>query len=487
MPPLFLILIFFLYADLAALEKTIITENGPITYHVNCGWLTNSLKDGKGSGSIFYTSYNVSSNKPRPITFCFNGGPGSSSAWLHQGFGPRCIDLSYLKSLPETPLSFKDNIYTLLPITDLIFVDPISTGFSRAQENTSASLFFEFESDGYSLADFIISYLRQNGMTHRPLFLMGSSFATLRIVEIAYDLEHYHKINTNGLLMISTLLNYASINDPSLANDYPYLLTLPTYASTSHYYQIGSSNGKDLFDWIFEARDWSWTEYRKALLEGDSLSTKKKNKIAEKFSYYTGIPKAAILNENLRISPGFFLKEFLRKDNKTIGRFDVRYTGIDRNGNRRAWFDYDPSYSILCPIATGFLTYLQTELQFTPPPHLAYYFLGKTGNWKLIQDGSKFLSVNKKLKDLFLKQPRLHLFVASGIYDVATPFAATQYDLLHLGISEELKKRRIRHHLYKSGHMLYTDNHVQRELSDDLLNFFSAALATESMKASSQD
>lgn len=452
--------------------------NAYTLYHAEADWITVKLPKTETTAKIFYIAYKQPSDKTRPITFCFNGGPGAAAAWMHiAAFGPRRLDIPLIDPPHVPTVQMDNNPFSLLPTTDLVFVDPVTTGFSRANAPGDAKKFFNYENDVDSLSDFIFNYLKKNHSLERPVYLLGSSYATIRIVGMADTLNQHYNIPVAGLIMISTYLNYQTLLD-NTGNDQPYPLFLPTYAAAAWHYNINNARSKELLPWIQEAAQWASTDYLNALMQGDSLSPSKREEVLDKLSLYTGLSKKSLEKVQLRPTLGFYLKDLLREEKRTIGRFDLRYQGIDSDHNRETWFDYDPSYITFGAVASGLHSYLANELNFKEPLDLNYYFLGKAGPWHYEQEGSGYFSTNKKLREYLDNNQNARVFVASGLFDLATPYYGTTYDLNHLGLSKAEKEKRIVHHLYEGGHMLYTDKTVLKELSKDLMRFMQNRIPT---------
>lgn len=452
----------------ASLEKSIDLPSGRLEYFVEADWLPIEINEGKEKGSIFYVAYQVPSETPRPITFCFNGGPGSASVWIHMaGVGPRFIDVPPMQDF-SLPTNISDNPFTLLQISDLVFVDAIYTGFSRPDSPTPASDFFSYTSDVLALSNFIDSFIQSHRLEQSPIYLLGCSYGTLRIMGLAQDLYDRLKRPVQGLIMLSTVLNYQSLLASPLQNETPYILLIPSYAVATWHYALGPSRNYSLQEWIKKAEDWAFNDYLKALMEGSTLSKEKKNSLADQMHDFIGLAPETIKERNLYVSSYYYLKQLLRDKDKIIGRFDMRYNGIDTDLARECGEEFDPSYSIMGTIAAGFQTYLKEELHFQSPLDCEYYFLGKAGQWSYVKDGTHYLALNKTMKDLLQKLPQLKVFVGSGIFDLATPFSVAKHDFSHLDLPLEELQRRVNHKMYEGGHMFYTDKHLLKQLFQDV-------------------
>lgn len=464
----FILVCFF--STLCGHENEIHLPAGPLKYAVDAGSVPIHLQDEKIKGSIFYVYYSIPSDVPRPVTFCFNGGPGSASVWIHMaGVGPKIIETTPLEDY-KLPVKITDNPHTLLPYTDLVFVDAMYTGFSRPEIPTQASEFFSYTNDVYSLSYFMDEFIRKHHLEKSPLYLLGCSYSTLRVIGLANELKNTYKRPVDGLIMLSTLLNFQSLSPSYQQNDTPYPLLIPSFAVAAWVHGLGSSRKYDKEEWIKQSSTWAIESYLPALMKGDSLTQKEKSKIAEEMAGFIGIEKELIEIRNLRLDPNYYIKELLRKDNRIIGRFDLRYTGIDNDINRTSGVEADPSYIIMGTIAAGFQDYLKNELHVEIPTTPEYFYLGKVENWRYVKNSLHFLCLNKTLSNLLQELPKMKIFVGSGIYDLATPYRVAQNDFSHLNIDPADLHQRVSMKLYEGGHMFYTDKNIQGELVQDIKN-----------------
>jgi carboxypeptidase C (cathepsin A) len=436
------------------------------------------LKDDKcePKATIFYISYTkegVDDLKQRPITFCFNGGPGSSSAWLHVGvFGPRRVSLTERgDALP--PYCLIDNAYSILDVTDLVFIDPVSTGYSRAIPVEEAKHFHGVEEDIKSIAEFIRLYTTRFNRWESPKFLAGESYGTTRAAGLAGYLHDKYYMYMNGILLVSSVLNFQSI-DFTDGNDLPYLLFLPSYTAAAWYHKrLEPELQNDLMRTLQEAENFVINEYSLALFKGNMLSVREKQNIIEKLARYTALSPEYIDRSNLRIDIMRFVKELLRNQKRTIGRFDSRFEGIDANAAGE-YFDYDPSADAIFGAFTATLNYyLHSELKWKQDNH--YKILTNVQPWDYGIATNQYLNVAETLRGVMTKNPHMRVFVANGYYDLATPYFATEYTFSHLNLDPSLADH-VSMSYYDAGHMMYIHRPSLIKLKQDLANFYRRTL-----------
>jgi len=449
----------------------VVIEGKKIPYRAVAGNFILRDEAQKPIGNLFWVSYSrdeLADQPNRPVTFCFNGGPGASSVWLNLGLlGPKKIQVTEKReAIP--PYQLVDNPLSLLDVTDLVFIDPISTGYSYAIPNESAKKFHGVEEDTKVMAEAIRLYLEKYNRWNSPKYLLGESYGTLRAVTLASYLHNNAFIYLNGVILISSVLSFNMI-DFDLGNDLPYLLFLPSYTATAWYHKkLPSALQGDLFLALDQSKAFAAQDYAAALFKGDSLPAEQKNSIAEKLSSFTGLSSEYILNANLRVDFGHFAKELLRDQQRTVGRFDSRFEGIDGDGIG-SYIEYDPSLNnVLGAFTAAYTQYLKSDLNWNSD--LPYYSLRNLDRWDYGKD-NQYKNVLGILRNLMSKSRRLNIFVASGYYDLATPFFGTQYTFNHLGLDPSLIDQ-ITLKYYQGGHMMYTNPSVQVQLRKDLLNFY---------------
>lgn len=427
----------------------------------------------KDKAEIFFTAYtkdHVKDLNERPITFAFNGGPGSSSVWLHMGvLGPRRV-LMEDGQASRPPYALTDNEQSLLDSTDLIFIDPVGTGYSRPVEGEKASDFHTLKRDIESVAEFIRLYTSRNGRWSSPKFLAGESYGTTRAAGLAGELQERHGMYLNGLMLISVVLDFTTLLfAPN--NDLPNMLYIPTYAATARYHGKLSPKYQDmpLRDFLDEVEAFTLNDYAPALLKGSSLSEKDTKRLARKLSAYTGISETYIERAKIRLNIMRFCKELLRDEHTTIGRLDSRFKGKDRDSAGET-FEYDPSMAaIMGPYTATFNDYIRQELGFESDRLYQILSFDVNKNWKWEND-NKHVNVAETLRKAMNMNPHLKVHVANGYYDLATPHFATEYTLNHLGLDEE-NANNISSSYYEAGHMMYVHMPSLAKLKDELAAF----------------
>ncbi|HLW52403.1 MAG TPA: peptidase S10 [Candidatus Angelobacter sp.] len=447
-------------------------------YTVTAGMMPlKNNETGEIEAHMFYMAYTLDGQAPehRPLTFSFNGGPGSASVWLHLGaIGPKRVRMQPNGMMPAPPYQLIDNEYTWLDQTDLVFIDTVGTGYSRAVKKEFAKNFLGLRNDIASVGEFIRLYLGRAQRWSSPLFLVGESYGTTRAAGLSgYLVEH--GVAFNGIILISSILNFQT-TDSSPGNDLPYVLFLPTYASAAWYHKKLGNDFPDLDKLHAEVEQWAANGYAQALAKGDRLTPQERQDMIDHLARYTGLNKTYIDQSNLRVDEPHFTQELLRDQKKVVGRLDSRFTGTMRSDvAERA--DYDPSMSAIRPPYTAmFNQYVRTELGYKSD--LEYYVLGggfrfDEWDWGIRRGG--YPDTAEALKDAFDRNPFMKLFVGSGYYDLATPYFATQYTLNHMGLDSDQHKR-VSLGYYGAGHMMYIQDQSLGELKKDVSAFMSNAL-----------
>jgi carboxypeptidase C (cathepsin A) len=441
------------------------------------------LKDDKcqPKASLFFISYTkegVDDVRQRPLTFCFNGGPGSSSVWLHLGvLGPKRV---YLDDEGDAvpPYHLVENEFSLLDVTDLVFIDPVSTGYSQAIPPDNAKHFYGVKEDVKSVADFIRLYLTRFNRWESPKFIIGESYGTTRAASLAGLLHDDYFIYMNGIALISSALNFQTL-DFSAGNDLAYLLALPSYTATAWYHKkLAPDLQANFLETVQAAREFVNHDYTLALFKGDLLSQDERQRVIQQLARFTGLSPEYIERSNLRIDTMHFAKELLRDQKQMVGRFDGRFRGIDLNAVGE-YFEYDPSVEAVFGAFTAtFNHYIQTDLKWKKDA--PYKILVNLFPWNYGKD-NQYLNVAEALRGVMTKNPYLRVFVGSGYYDLATPFFATEYTFNHLGISAALMKHVTMKH-YEAGHMLYIYRPALAQLKRDLAEFYRQTLINQSEK-----
>ena len=420
---------------------------------------------------IAYTLDGVKDPSSRPVTFSFNGGPGSSSVWLHLGvLGPKRVAMDEVGNPLPPPYRLVDNEHTLLTASDLVFIDPVSTGYSRPVKGEKAKAFHDFEKDIASVGDFIRLYATRYGRWTSPKFLVGESYGTTRAAGLSNYLQERHGMYLNGVMLVSSILDFQTARF-DVGNDLPYLLFLPSYTATAHYHGKlpKALQARPLDEVLREAEGFALGEYASALLQGSSLSQRQAARIARALSRYTGLSRAFIERCNLRVEIMRFTKELCRDERRSVGRLDSRFKGIDRDSAGET-FEYDPSYAtIQGPFTATFNDYVRRELGFESD--LTYEILkGLYQHWSFKGFENRYLNVAEKLRKALTQNPHLKVHVASGYYDLATPYFASKYTLSHLGLEPELQEN-LSSSTYEAGHMMYVHQPSLAKLNETLSAF----------------
>ena len=453
-----------------------------ISYKVTTGTmaLKESIDDPKAG--IFFIAYtrtdgvNAKDNPARrPVTFSFNGGPGSSSVWLHLGLlGPRRVKADSMGAAGAPPYELVDNQYSLLDKTDLVFIDPVSTGFSRAAKGEDAHQFHGVSEDVHSVGEFIRLYTTRYERWASPKFLIGESYGTTRAAGLSGYLQRKHGMYLNGIMLISSILNFETA-DFTVGNDLPYILFLPSYTATAWYHKrLPADLQSDLTAALKEAETFALGDYTTALMQGDEISEATRKSVTHELARLTGLSEEYIAETNMRVLIHRFTKELLRDKRRTVGRLDSRFVGIDSDAAGE-YADYDPSYANILGLYSETMNdYVRRDLEFKSD--LPYEILtGKVHPWNYGQYKNRFVNVGETLREAMTKNPFLKVFVANGYYDLATPYLATEYTFSHLGLDPSLRDN-VSMGYYTAGHMMYIKLSQLAKLHDDLVKFMDGAM-----------
>ena len=435
-----------------------VTINGQaINYTATTGYLVLRTEEQKPRAKLFFVAYtknNETNLAQRPITFAFNGGPGSSSVWLHLGaLGPKRVLMTEQgKPLPP-PYALVDNEYSWLDQTDLVFIDPVETGFSRPAKGVKKKEFTGFKQDIESVGDFIRLYTTRNGRWSSPKFLAGESYGTTRAAGLSGYLQDRHGMYLNGLMLISSILNFQTARF-GRGNDLPYALFLPTYAAVAYYHNRLPEPVNNLEEFLDEVEQFALGDYTLALMRGDSLSADQRVALANRLHRYTGLDTAYLRRTNYRIHISRFVKELRRDEGISVGRLDGRLTGRDYD-DAGDQYDFDPSLdgTITGPYTATLNAYLHDELNYRND--LPYEILtGRVQPWDYSNVQNEFLNVAETLREAINKNPFLKVHVFNGYYDLATPYFATEYTFSHMHLRDSLSGN-VSMSYYPAGHMMY--------------------------------
>ncbi|HZF10786.1 MAG TPA: peptidase S10 [Thermoanaerobaculia bacterium] len=447
-----------------------------IAYTATAGTLLLRDDDETPRASFFYIAYikdGVKDPHQRPVTFSFNGGPGSASLWVHLGaFGPKALARDPEGRALPPPGHLVDNDLSLLDTTDLVFIDPIWTGYSRPLPGEDVKKFTGLENDVKSVAEFIRLWTSRNERWASPKLLAGESYGTTRAAGLARYLDDRYGLQLNGLILVSSILNWQD-QDFHVGNDMPYLLILPTYTATAWYYQkLPPELSGDLRRTLDEVEAFALHDYALALLAGDRLPAGERREIATRLARYTGLSVDYVLRANLRVELERFTKELLRDQGKTVGRLDTRFTGWDLDAAGETP-EYDPaSAAVNAPYAGAVNDYLRRELGFKSD--LVYeYVSNKVRPWSFEPFHNQYVNVAEYLRQEMNQNPEMKVLIVGGHYDLATPYFDSVYTMDHLGLPPELRGN-IRMIQYEAGHMMYIRRSEHEKLKRDLTEFITA-------------
>ncbi len=458
-----------------------ITVDGKVLkYTATAGRLPIKRGDGRIDAEMFFVAYTLDGQEAskRPLTFAFNGGPGSATAWLHMGsVGPKQVVLQPNGFMPAAPYRMVDNPNCVLDKTDLVFVDAINTGFSRAANADMAKKYLGVKGDIEAFGEFIRLYITRYDRWPSPLFQLGESYGTTRAAGIAGYLAD-HGISFNGITMLSTAIDFGTL-EWTKNNDLPYVLLVPTFTMIAAYHKrLPADLLHDVSRTRQEVEHWALTDYALALEKGDAISAQERQKIVDEYARYTGLDKKLIDNSNLRIDVMQFMKNLLLDQKLVVGRLDGRFTGPHPAGVLDSAF-YDPTGSaILPPYTAVFNNYVRTELGYkvdTPYKIFAYEEPGFE-KWEWGSADKGFPNTGPGLRDALTKNPYLKVLVMEGYYDLATPYAAANYTFDHLDLPPDYRKN-ISYATYESGHMVYVDGPSGAKMKKDLVEFMERSRA----------
>jgi len=437
----------------------------------------------KAEASMFYVAYfkNGAPSADRPITFIYNGGPGSSTVWLHMGaFGPRRVVTKDDSHTPAAPYQLVDNAYSLLDASDLVFVDAPGTGFGRVAGKDKEKAFFGVDQDAYAFSQFVMGFLSKYGRWNSPKYLFGESYGTPRSSVLVNALETNNDLDFNGVILLSQILNFDLSADGPQYNpgtDEAYVVALPTYAATAWYHnKIPGGRAADLPTFLKEVEHFATGDYAKALQAGSELDPAQRQAIAEKLSQYIGLPTAYILKSDLRVNGGQFERNLLDAEGQTTGRLDTRFAGPSMDVLSRE-ADYDPqSAAISSAYVSAFNDYTRKTLGFGEgKTYKAETDVGRFWTFDHTPPGapgpaSGILNVMPDLASAMKYNPQLKVMVNGGYYDLATPYYEGWYEMHHMPIPADLDGN-IEYHYYQSGHMVYAHEAALKELHDNVAAF----------------
>lgn len=455
-----------------------ITIGGKVLkYTATTGRLPIKRGDGKIEAEMFFVAYTLDGEDAgkRPLTFAFNGGPGSASIWLHMGaLGPRRVALTPEGFMPPAPYHVEDNQATLLDKSDLVLVDAVGTGFSRAADAEMSKKFWGVKGDIEAFSEFIRLYITRNERWTSPLFLLGESYGTTRAAGVAGYLAD-HGISFNGVTLLSTVLNFQTLVDAK-TNDQPYIFLLPTFTMIAGYHhKLPSDLANDMNKARQESEHFASNEYAQALAKGDALSPEERQRVIDEEARVTGLGKDVIDQANLRIDVPKFTHYLLIDQKLRVGRLDGRFKGPDPEGLLDTPF-YDPTSSAIQPPYTSvFNNYVRTELGYkTDMPYYVFAQQAGFAKWEWGSAIEGFPDTASALRQAMVKNPYLKVLVMEGYYDLATPYYAANFTFDHLDLSQTYRAN-ISYATYEAGHMVYLPNDGVKKMKADQVNFMEMA------------
>jgi carboxypeptidase C (cathepsin A) len=451
-------------------QDTVTIDGQKIDYRVTASTLTLKSDDDKDRAAIFNVSYErmgQAERHKRPVVFAFNGGPGSSAVWLHLGaLGPKIVPTSLdgTKTLPP-PAIVQENPFSILDVADIVFIDPVSTGFSRAQGETKAREFHGVQGDIRSVGDFIRRWTTENDRWASPKYLLGESYGGIRASGLADHLQKEHGMSLNGVVLLSSLIDFRTLRS-SQADDLSYAVFLPGMTGTSHFHKKIEGDRNKLVE---EARVFAFGPYYQALLKGAAISGEEKLTVAAQLEQFTGLPAALFIETNLRLDSSRYRKELLRSEGLVLGRFDAR-TAWPVIDSSQDWAGYDPSYSVVFgAFATAMNDYLSRDLGWTG--HHPYKILtGDVQPWDWGTSNS-VVNMSRNLENAMRENPDLKVLVMAGYTDLATPPANIQYSIDHLFSIPDERRKAIKFTWYDAGHMFYLNQPDLEKMRKDLVDF----------------
>ncbi len=464
-------------------DHTIKVGGQTIAYKATIGSI--QIKNGEGDPTalIFYTAYTKSDIKDvtqRPIAFLYNGGPGSASIWLHMGaFGPKRVVTRNGEFTPPPPYQMSDNVSTLLDVTDMVFIDPVGTGFSHAVGKSQNKDFWGVDPDIHSLGQFVATYVTRNNRWNSPKFLIGESYGTFRSAALANYLQNSETMSLNGIVLISSVLDVGTISFLP-GDDISYILYLPTYAATAWYHKTLTDRPADLNAFLAEARTFAGGEYATALMKGSRLTPAERADIAKKLSHFTGLSEDYLLKADLRVVEPQFTAELQRSRGLTTGRLDSRFSGTNPDPLSEFGFSDPQSDAISPAFVATFNSYVHDELKFGEGKRYEPLNGGANRAWTWTHEGTGGFgfpgpaNTEQDLEQVLVQNPHLQVEVENGYYDLATPFFESEYTMAHLGLPQNLVKN-IHQQYYEAGHMMYVHDEDLAKLKANIAAFIANA------------
>jgi carboxypeptidase C (cathepsin A) len=454
-----------------------------IEYTATAGRMLMKSDDGEEKAHLFFVAYTRKGKDDaaeRPITFCFNGGPGSSSVWLHLGMlGPKRVKVRDDARPQPPPFKLIPNEYSLLDVTDLVFIDPVSTGYSRPAEGEQKGQFHGYEEDRQSVGQFIHDYVSRYERWASPKFLLGESYGGLRAAGLADTLQNRYRMYLNGIVMVSPAVDFQTLAFGD-TNDLPFILFLPSYAATAWYHGVLDEELQELplDQLVRRAERFAQGPYANALWQGTRLDEEREAEVADQMSRLTGLSVDYVRQANLRVSMQRFGKELLRDQRRTVGRYDSRYLGIERDAAGEGARE-DPSGAATFGEFTAAMNdYMRRDLQYKED-RVYEILTGNVHPWSYDRFENRYVNASEPLRQAMTANPYLKVFVACGHYDLATPQFAMKFTRDHLALAPEVRDN-FEMAFYEGGHMMYVYEPALVQLREDLVEFYEQAIHPES-------
>lgn len=463
-------------------DHQILISGTPFAYQARAGTITVNGPKGSPGAQMFYTAYTAAGTDPekRPVTFAFNGGPGSATIWLRMGsFGP--VRVITADGTPGGPPPYKlvDNRYTLLDKTDLVFIDAPGTGYSVLLPGADPKDFYGVDQDVNAFAQFIQQYVTKFHRWNSPKFLFGESYGTTRAAALVDRLQSSAYMSFNGVVLLSSAINFnvSFAGDPIGGNDWPYVTALPTEAAVAWYHHKVHDSAKTLPEFLANVRHFAMTQYMSALAQGEHLSPADKGRVIATLHDYTGLSVQYLRNSNMRFPYWRFEEELRRNEGLVVGRLDGRFETreLDAAAEAPNWDPADVAQS--APFVTTFNDYVRNDLRYDAGREYVPMNISDVNqHWNFEHNHVQPTNVAPDLAEAMTTNPHLQVFSANGYYDMATPFFATEYTLAHLNLAPELQSH-ITYGFYESGHMVYVHEQALAKFRADLGRWYDAALA----------
>lgn len=449
---------------------TVRLDGREIKYTATAGTIPIRLDNGQVAARMFFVAYAKDGEdaKTRPISFLYNGGPGAATIWLHMGsFAPKRVQMADDGFQPAPPFRLEDNESSLIDVTDMVFVDAISTGYSRTAPGVSSQQFHGQTGDIRAFGEFINGWLSAYNRWPSPKYLIGESYGTIRSAGLSAELQQRHGIDLNGIVLVSSLLTYQTLS-PAPDNDVAYAANIETFTADAWYHKKLPSDlqGLSIKQVVDQSRTFAWGEYMAALTKGNALTDAEKTAMAQKLARFTGLSAPFILKANLRVTADRFRKELLRDQRLSIGRLDGRFTSVDLDAaGEREEFDIS-NQALQGPYTAMFEDYVKNELKWESDLH--YPSSGNVRPWTY--DENRYMDMTEALRGTMTRNPFLKVFVAFGYYDMATIMGGSEFNFTHLAYDKQVTDR-VSFGYYEAGHMIYIRPSAHKALKQDIAKF----------------